>query len=93
MTLLNLSTILGYAGAISGSIAVIPQIIRVIKLQNAHSLSYVFLSLRMFAFLCFMFAVTLTKHYMLASSYILIIATNSLLVYLKIKYDKQSKSA
>lgn len=81
--------ILSYFGAVCGTVAVLPQILRVIKLKDAHSLSYLFLALRMVAFFSFMIAIIITGHYIVASSYLLIIAANSYLIFLKIYYSKK----
>ena len=83
------STILAYFGSICGTIAVIPQIIRVLKYKDAHALAYSFLFLRLVAFASMMTAVALTKHYWIASSYILIITANIYLLYLKFIYRQQ----
>jgi uncharacterized protein with PQ loop repeat len=83
-----ISNTLSYFGATCGTIAVIPQIIRVIKLKEANALSYLFLGLRMIAFFSFMIAIALTGHYFIASSYIMIIGANMYLAYLKYYYSK-----
>ena len=81
-------TFLAYLAAILGSIAVIPQIIRVIKLKDAHVISYLFLLLRIIAFILFMISIILTGEYLLASSYLLIISANVYLMFLKFYYSK-----
>lgn len=86
-----ISNILSYFGAVCGTVAVLPQIIRVIKLKEANALSYLFIALRMIAFFSFMIAIALTGHYLIASSYILIISANLYLAFLKYHYSKQTK--
>lgn len=51
-----LSSLLAYIGAIFSTIAVLPQIIKVIRIKEAHAISYLFLGLRMVAFVLFMSA-------------------------------------
>ena len=46
--------VLAYMGSFFGTVAVIPQIIKVLNLKEANCLSYAFLLLRICAFLCFM---------------------------------------
>ncbi len=77
---------LSYFGSMCATIAAIPQILRVIRLKDAHSLSYSFLGLRMVSFFSFMIAIIITGHLIVASSYLLIIAANGYLMFLKIYY-------
>ena len=83
-----MAPIIAYIAAILGTLAVIPQIIRVIQLKDAYAISYLFLLLRIIAFLLFMLSIVLTQQYLLASSYILIIAANGYLMFLKFYYSK-----
>ena len=82
--------VLSYFGAVCGTVAVLPQIQRVIKIKDAHALSYAFLLLRMVAFFSMMIAIMMTGHYFVASSYILIITANVYLIFLKFYYSKKN---
>jgi uncharacterized protein with PQ loop repeat len=86
---MSISDVMAYFGAICGTVAVLPQIIRVIKLKEANALSYLFISLRMVAFFSFMISIALTGHYLMASSYILIISVNCYLAFLKFHYARK----
>jgi uncharacterized protein with PQ loop repeat len=81
--------ILAYFGSICSSIAVLPQIIRIIKLKEAKALSYWFILLRIISFFSFMISIALTGYYLIASSYILIISANIYLAFLKFHYTKK----
>ena len=77
--------------SILGTIANIPQIIRVIKLQCAAAISYCSLLLRMSAALCFLIAIMLTGSYLVALTNLFMLFGSSLLLYLKIYYAHKNK--
>ena len=83
-----IADILAYFGAICSAIAVLPQIIRIIKLKEAKALSYWFILLRIISFFSLMISIALTGYYIIASSYTLIIAANIYLASLKMYYTK-----
>ena len=80
-------------GSTLGTIANIPQIVRVIKIQCADARSYYALLLRMSACLCFLTAIMLTGNYLVALTNILMVIANIVLLYLKFYYSRQKSNA
>ena len=84
-----LAVIIAVIGSALGTIANIPQIIRVIKIQCADAISYYSLFLRMGASLCFLIAIMLTSNYLVAMTNLFMLLGNATLLYLKIYYSKR----
>lgn len=83
---MTLTTVLAYCGSTLASIAMLPQIIRIIKIKDAHALSYTFLILRTFAFLFMCSALISAGQIKAASSYIILLTANVILITLKHYY-------
>ena len=81
-----LAVLIAALGSTLGTIANVPQIIRVIKLQCAAAISYYSLLLRMSASLCFLIAIMLTGSYLVALTNMFMLFGSSFLLYLKSYY-------
>jgi len=86
-----LAVFIAALGATLGTIANIPQIIRVIQLQCAAAISYCSLLLRMSASACFLIAIILTGSYLVALTNLFMLFGSSLLLYLKLYYANKNK--
>lgn len=86
-----LAVIIATLGSTLGTIANIPQIIRVIKIQCADAISYYSLFLRICASLCFLIAIMLTGNYLVALTNLFMLLGSAILLYLKIYYFKYNK--
>ena len=84
-----LAVIIASIGSLLGTVANIPQIIRIVKLKEANAISYNSLFLKMSALLCFVIAVMITGSFLVALINGAMILSNIVIMWLKFYYSQK----
>ena len=84
----TLSILLSSIGAFFGTISTIPQIFRIIKLKEAHAISYYCFGCKTLGVIFLAIAIMFTGNYLVAVPNLLIIVGNVWVMYLKFYYAR-----
>ena len=86
MGLTSLSITLSSIGAFFGTVSTIPQIFRMVKLQEANAISYYCFACKTLGVVFLSIAIILTGNYLVALPNLMIIVGNLCVIYLKWRY-------